>query len=256
MRIEMIAQSPLVHGEFSDGIDLGNMMNFRHLPMIKDGKIYSVPVVSGNAIRGIMRRILARELVDTFDLKNRMGKNFDRFYIAVANGGNLDKNMDVGVDTNGIRGLRQAFPLLSVLGAALYKYMLPGMVNVGFAIPRCYELSTGTMRLSEMTQDIGLTRHIDKTIADAGEAKPMPYTVEAVIPGVKFDIDVTPALQITELELSCLNHGLSQIQYIGGKHSSGFGKVAINGYGNDELYCEWLKNPDNGDYLVNFAEEL
>ena len=81
MRIEMIAQSPLVHGEFSDGIDLGNMMNFRHLPMIKDGKIYSVPVVSGNAIRGIMRRILARELVDTFDLKNRMGKNFDRFYM-------------------------------------------------------------------------------------------------------------------------------------------------------------------------------
>lgn len=256
MRIEMIAKSPLVHGEFSDGIDLGNMMNFRHLPMIKDGKIYSVPVVSGNAIRGIMRRILARELVDTFDLKNRMGKNFDKFYIAVANGGNLDKNMDVGVDTNGIRALRQAFPMVSIIGAALYKYMLPGMVNIGFAIPRCEELGTGTIRISEMTQDIGLTRHIDKTIADAGEAKPMPYTVETVIPGVIFDIDVTPAPQMTEMELACLNHGFAQIQYVGGKHSSGFGRVDISGYGNDDLYCEWLKNPDNGDYLVKFAEEL
>ena len=31
MKIVMTAKSPIVHGEFSDGIDLGNLMNFRHI---------------------------------------------------------------------------------------------------------------------------------------------------------------------------------------------------------------------------------
>ena len=100
MKIVMTAKSPIVHGEFSDGIDLGNLMNFRHIPMISNGELYRVPAISGNAIRGVLRRLLARELVDRYALKDAMGKSFDKFYIAIANGGNLDKSMDVDVDTN------------------------------------------------------------------------------------------------------------------------------------------------------------
>lgn len=256
MEIKITAKSPIVHGEFLDGIDIGNFMGFRRMPVIKSGTIYSVPVISGNAIRGIIRRKLMAEIIDRFGLKERMGKLFDKFYIAVANGGNLDRNMDVSVDTEKIRSIRGEFPALSLLGAAMYKYMMPGMVNVGFALPRCIELGNGTESLENITTEIGLTRHIDKTIADAGEAKPMPYTVEAIIPGVVFDVTIHLAPQATEIEKSCLNHGLKLLDYIGGKQSSGFGEISVSGYEDDNLYIDWLNDERNAEVLEHIAEEM
>lgn len=256
MKIEMTAISPIVHGEFSDGIDTGNFSAFRRLPMIHSGKMYEVPVLSGNALRGSLRRLLAQELVSRLNLKEKMGKAFDKFYIAVANGGNLDKTMDVAVDVEGLREMRKMFPLLSLFGSALYKYMLPGMMHVGFAIPRCVELNTGDIPLYKVTSDIGLTRHLDKTIADAGDAKPMPYTIETVVPGTEFDVTIDFEPQTTEIECACLNHGLKKLDYIGGKNAAGFGKVKITGYGDDTSYCEWMENPNTVYNLIQFAEGL
>lgn len=256
MNIEIVARGPIAHGEFSDGIDLGNIMCFRHMPVLQNGEIYNVPVISGNAIRGTIRRALMTEIVDRFDLKTRMGKTFDKFYIAVANGGNLDKNMDVSVDTEHLRDIRAVFPALSLLGASMYKYMMPGMVNVGFAIPRCLELGTGTVSLDSITTDIGLTRHIDRTVAETEDAKPMPYTVEAIIPGTVFDMTINLAPQSTELEKSCLNHGIKLLKYIGGKHGAGFGEIFVSGYGDDALYIEWLDNAENASALEQLAEEM
>lgn len=256
MHIVITAKSPIVHGEFSDGLDVGNMLNFRRMPILHNGNTYDVPVISGNAIRGTIRRLLSREIVDTFDLKNAMGKSFDKFYIAISNGGNLDKNMDVAVDTQKLRNIRSNFPLLSVIGAALYKYMLPGMCNIGFAIPRCTELGTGVIRLSDITSDVGLTRHIDKTEANPEDAKPMPYTVETVISGTVFDVEISFAPQATEVEQACINHGLKLLHTIGGRAAAGFGMVQADGYGDDAKYLEWIENKKNIDFLVAFAEGL
>lgn len=256
MKIEVRTISPLAHGEYSDGIDIGNFTNFRRLPMLHNGKLYQIPVLSGNSIRGILRRFLAREIVDKFEMKEALGKSFDRFYVAVANGGNLDKTMDVAVDTNRLREIRSIFPLLSVLGASLYRYMLPGMVNIGFAIPRCREMETGDVPLYELTADIGLVRHLDRTVANVDDAKPMPYTIEAVAPGAVFDVNIGFAPQATELERACINHGLKHLRYLGGKNGAGFGEVSIAGYGDDALYCQWLENPETKDKLKQFAEDL
>jgi hypothetical protein len=257
MELTLTAQEPIVHGEFSDGVDIGNMMNFRQMPMLVDSGTISVPVISGNAIRGILRRFLAREVVDTFKLRESLDrKAFDKLYIAIANGGNLDKSMDVDVDTERIRAVRQSFPMLSLFGAALYKYMLPGMCSVGFAIPHCKELGTGDISANDLVHDIGLTRHLDKTVANPGEAKPMPYTVETMISGSVFDVKISLEPQATGVEEACLNHGLKLLTHIGGKSAAGFGAVSVDGYGDDAEYVEWLQNPDNAETLIKFAEEL
>ena len=256
MKITFTASSPISHGEFKDGINIGNMSSFRRISMFNQGKIYSVPVISGNAIRGVLRRILTTELVERYNLTNRMGKHFDKFYIAVANGGNLNKTMDVSVDTEHIRDVRCSFPLISVLGGSLYRYMLPGMVSIGFAIPKCLELGTGSIRLSDLTEDIGLVRHIERTIASPEEAKPMPYTIEAIVPGTEFDLDITFAPQTTETEKACICHGLKMLNTIGGKSSGGFGKISVTGYDDDTLYLKWLEHSESVDHLLKFAEEL
>lgn len=256
MKITLTTISPLAHGDFSDGIDLGNAQNFRRIPMIRDAKVYDIPVLSGNALRGRIRRLLTRELVERFGLVEALGKQFNKFYIAVANGGNLDKDLEVSVDTEKIRRLRADIPLVSVLGSALYKYMLPGMCNIGFAVPRCKELGTGEITLDKIVCDVGLVRHIDKTVADAGDAKPMPYTVEAIVPGVELDATVEFAPQATPVERACIHHGLSLIQSLAGKNASGFGAVKIDGIEDDTAYVDWLNAAESKVNVLSFARSL
>ena len=257
MVITLKALSPISHGEFSDGIDLGNAQVFRRLPMIHDGRVYDVPVISGNAIRGKIRRMLAREVVEVFDLKNQLGKSFDRFYIAMANGGNLDKDMDIIIDTEKIRQIRADIPMLSLLGSALYKYMMPGMVNIGFAVPRCREIGTGDgIGLNDLTADVGLTRHLDKTVADPGDAKPMPYTVEVLIPGVELDVNVEFAPQTTPIEIACLMHGFKLVTSVGGKSGAGFGLIDKEGVADEQLYKDWLNDTGSLDKIIKFAGAL
>lgn len=256
MIITIKTLTPVSHGAFTDGVDLGNIQTFRRVPIIHDGEIYDVPVVSGNAIRGKLRRLLARELVDIYDLRNVLEKKFDKFYIAIANGGNLDKDMDVSINTEKIRQIRQGLPLLSVLGAAMYKFMMPGMCNIGFAYPKCSELGNGEISLADMLTEVGQTRHIDKTLADAGEAKPMPYIVEALIPGVTLEATIHFAPQATELERACVSHGLRLMQTIGGKSGSGYGFVEVSGGYDDSAYITWLNDANNVSKIVAIAEEL
>lgn len=256
MNITLKALSPLSHGDFSDGIDIGNAQAFRRIPMIRGANVYDIPVISGNALRGKIRRFLTRELVERFDLVEALGKQFDKFYIAVANGGNLEKDLEVSVNTEKIRKLRADIPLVSVLGSALYKYMLPGMCNIGFAVPRCKELGTGEITLNEIVCDVGLTRHIDKTVAEAGDAKPMPYTIEAIVPGVELDVTIEFAPQATQVERACVHHGLSLVRSIGGKNASGFGAVEVTGIENDSLYVDWLNAPETAERVLSFARAL
>lgn len=256
MTITIKTLTPVSHGAFSDGIDLGNIQLFRRIPMIYNGEIYEVPVISGNAIRGKLRRLLARELVDHFELREELGKKFDKFYIAIANGGNLDKDMDVSINTEKIRELRSDFPMLSVLGSALYKFMMPGMCNIGYAYPRCKELGNGDIALADIVTEIGQTRHIDKTVADPGEAKPMPYTVEAIVPGAELEFNIYFAPQSTPIEIACINHGLKLMQTIGGKNGAGFGFIEISGAESDERYAEWLAADDTKQKLIAIAEAL
>lgn len=257
MKITMTALSPIVHGEYSDGADIGNMMQFRRIPIQHNGRVYNVPVLSGNSTRGNIRRLIIRELVDRFGLRDAMGKYFDKFYVAAANGGNLDKSMDVAVDTNRLREIRKLLPPLSVFGSALYKYMLSGVVNIGFAVPRCKELGTGDNDLISLTADIGLTRHLDKEVADPQEAKPMPYTVETVITGSVFDLDITFAPHATPVEIACIAHGLNLMSTVGGKSGSGFGRVDIDPQ-DDSEYMSWLESITEDDIgnIVKFAAEL
>lgn len=257
MNITIEAISPICHGEFSDGVDKGNITEFRRIPIIKEDKIYDVPVISGNSIRGVLRRELARELVDKYDLINVLGKDFDKFYIAIANGGNINKNLDASVNTEQIRQLRESLPILSVLGSAMYRYMVNGMVNIGFAIPQCAELHTGVTRILDLTSDIGLTRHIDNNIVNPEDCKPMPYTVEVINSGVVFDMNMSFAPQATEVEKSCIYHGLSLIRNIGGKVAVGFGRVKVSGIGDGSGYLSWLDNQEkNVEIIKNIAKDL
>lgn len=249
MEIKVIAKSPISHGAFTDGVDTGNIMEFRRMPIVVDGKTVQIPVISGNALRGKMRRLLAREFFRALDIKNVFEeKEQDKLYAILGNGGALGKDAAAEVDVNAIRELRNKVPLLSVFGAACYKYILQGMFNCGFLILNCREAKSGDMSISDLVAEIGETHHIDRTMFDAekNEMKPMPYTTEVVVQGAEFTGNIEFSPQATEQERAAVYHGLKLISTVGGKSARGYGRVDIScGCDiDDSLYIDALKNTD------------
>lgn len=238
-------KSPLVHGDFDDGLDTGNFRGFRRLSCIGiDNEIYRIPVISGNAIRGLMRRLLTLEYLKATGIQN------DKLYIAMANGGAIGKTLDAYIRPELIQSVKNLFPIISALGSALYSFMLPGVVNISFAILQCTELATGDKPCADMLTDISQTRHIERTranyILEDLEVKPMPYTVEALIPGAKLDCKVSFLDMASDMDISVVCHGLNLLSGLGGKNAVGFGEIELSQSFDDSLYCEWLQSlPDD-----------
>lgn len=232
MKILIKALSPIAHGSFKDGSDSGNISEFRRLPVyaVENGTIAEIPAISGNAIRGVIRRVLAREFFSVNNLAEKLTeKEHDRLYAILANGGALGKDLDVTVKPNAIREIRSKLPILSILGAACYRYMINGNCNVGFAVLQCSELGTSEISADDFITEIGETRHIDRTVinTDEQDLKPMPYITEAVIPGAVFDGSIIFAPQATDVERAAIYHGIKLINHLGGKSARGYGKVEI-----------------------------
>lgn len=277
--VTFIALSPISHGAFSDGSSAGNAMQFRREPILGSSGTKRVPVVSGNALRGIMRRNIMREALsqsgvtrELFDeaLPGKAGRAWDRLYAAMCQGGTIEE-MERVVSPECIRALRAAIPPLSLFGSALYSSLLAGMMSVGFAYPICAETvaaglvsnigNAALVSSEELVSDTGLVRHVDREQADTqvSGVGPMPYTVEVLQIGVKLQARIRVQPHATEIELACLAHAIKSLVAIGGKTSVGFGTVAVHTDPemDDSLYIEWLAQKEkNGAAFVTLAEQL
>lgn len=247
--------SPITHGDFKNIYAGGNILSFRRMPMICGNRRIDVPVISGNSIRAIMRRYLTREFITALNLNELLSQSaFDRLYRVMAGGGFLEKDMERAISPNRISETRKLLPPLSCFGAAMYRYMLSGVVNVGFAVLQCKELETGDMLIPELIEDVTLTR-----LPVASGDSPMIYTTECVIPGAQFRIEISFASTATPLEISCIMHGLNTLTALGGQTSAGFGKVSVAPTNlDDSRYINWLENTAHGriSEIIKFAEEL
>lgn len=249
MKIKITANSPIAHGSFTEGIDTGNISEFRKIPVCHNGIICEIPAISGNAIRGTIRRLLTREFFIKNNLEEQIDtKTHDKLYAILANGGALGKDLSPTVDPAYIKEIRKQLPILSLLGSACYKYMISGMCTIGFAILDCQEIGTGEFYCDNLLTEIGETRHVDKTIinVEKTDLKPMPYVTEAVIKGATFSGEINFAPQATEIEKSALFHGIKLINHLGGKTARGYGKVSIYSDAelNDAEYISFLKDTD------------
>ncbi len=258
--ITIKALSPIAHGAFKDGVDSGNISEFRRVPVFRaeNNKICEIPAISGNAIRGTIRRLLAREYFAVNALSEKLTvKEHDRLYAIMANGGALGKDLDASVDPEKIRKIREKLPVLSVIGGACYKYILSGSCSVGFAMLSCSELGTGTVSADELVAEIGETRHVDKTVINTEEQalKPMPYVTEAVIAGAEFTGEISFSPQATAVEIAAICHGIKLINHLGGKSARGYGKVEIRSENeiDDSAYLEVYDKADI-EFIKSFIE--
>jgi hypothetical protein len=188
---------------------------------------------------------------------------WDRLYAALANGGHLEGSEN-RVDPDARRELRASLPPLSVFGAALYSYMLPGHVDVGILWPRCQEtVEAGVVQpgdaaeqlhpAEDLVEEVSHVRHADRDYQDPDVTGvgPMPATWEVLSTGTVLESRVVFADHATAEERGAFLRGLELLATIGGKASVGFGRVAVTHDGDAgdlEAYRDWYASP-RGDAI-------
>ena len=252
MKITMKLMGPLSHGSF--GPSSGNEVQIRRMTLVSAPGMPRVPCLSGNALRGRLRRLVMRDLLSQSNVTRDTlpSPGWDRLYAAIANGGHLDGSEN-RVDPEDRRRLREALPPLSLFGAALYSYMLPGHVDVGICWPRCKEtLAAGLIEEGEdelrpaedLVDEISHVRHADRDYQDPAltGVGPMPTTWEVLATGSVLECTVRFADHSTPAERGSFLRGLELLTTLGGKSSVGFGavEVAHDGATADlQAYREW-----------------
>ncbi len=142
-----------------------------------DGSIEEIPIISGNALRGILRdRGMFHMLkmlgygVDEQTGEVR-GLSLPAFYFLFS-GGALTKDAGRGIDVDEVRQWRTLIPLVSLFGGAMGNKIMPGKAKIGKAIPICLETlhliperfvdDTGHQSIWELLQEEAYTRRDDE----------------------------------------------------------------------------------------------
>ena len=277
--VNFYAMAPISHGEFQDA-DTGNIMMFRRIANVQLPEYTKIPVVSGNAIRGVIRRQLMKEVLETANItyntflenhEERTAKRvWDKLYAMICCGGTLDGKMEDGISPEDLRVLREWFPVLSLLGSAMYDKLLAGTAYVGFAYLMCEEsLKTGLTNRVEKYVDIKAEDAIieishsrlperENANPEITGVKPMPYTAEALAPGSILQTRISLIPSCTEIERAALIHGIKNLEALGGKLAGGFGQVDTESSDiDDSIYIEWLnERKEGGKKHAEFKENL
>lgn len=128
------ALTSIVHGEPpEEGARASNVTSLRRIAyVLSSGTVADVPAVSGNAIRGLTRRIFIDRTLAALDAYNLLDKHVAYFLLA---GGATDPGTASIGGPEFRRELRDNLPFVDLLGGSLRGCFLPGRLRVGFMIP-------------------------------------------------------------------------------------------------------------------------
>ena len=123
-----------------------NSMLRRERIVQPSGAVEEIPVISGNAMRGILRdrgmlhmlKMLGYGVND--ETGEVRGLSLPAFYFLFS-GGTLSKQAGKGIDVDEARRWRNTIPLVSIFGGAMGNQIMPGKVKMGKMIPICQETS-------------------------------------------------------------------------------------------------------------------
>ena len=242
INIRAACLSPLSHGSDEKS---GNATLFRRMAVLcQNDKVLYLPFVSGNSIRGIVRDLLADDLLSRLGIEARRDKpNIALwFFHALYSGGALEEGGNKLLDNclgkagaskaEGIKEFRTMFPVLSALGSALGSRILSGRAGAKFGDwkPECREWNNGNdnVGVDSLFEWLYLTRREDHEGHD--DHRGMIANTEVLkegtvlIGGVDFD-RTAPVM-----ERAVIEHGLMLLEkhgYIGANNRQGYGKVNI-----------------------------
>ena len=156
--------APLSHIGESHGPD--SYLDTQHI-IGPDGFPVEVFCYHGNAFRGMLRDCGSKYMLDKLCSQAKLQVPLDVFYLLFS-GGSIGGDQSIDIDQ--ARRIRQAIPLLSVLGGGVGNQILPGKINFGDSFPLCSEVqhmipehlrSEGHISWKQMTSERTFSRKDD-----------------------------------------------------------------------------------------------
>lgn len=222
------ALSPISHNSDEN---LSNTTSFRRQSIKNAEKVIEIPVVTGNSMRGILRRVAADVFFKDIEvLKEDLSVDvYHKFYT----GGSLTKGTDEA-KVNEKRAIRELAIPLSVFGTAMDDFILKGKLICGFLYP--VSKQTETFTGIESNQDVFellstefYTRR-DDFEGQSETSNQMLYESEVLIPGTELNqiiiLDTENPIEIGFF-MKVFNK-FSEKPYIGGVSRAGHGRVNID----------------------------
>lgn len=249
--------TPLAHNsDESLGVDA----KFRRLKVQTPEGEAMIPVYSGNAFRGRLRRLAAADFLEHLGIGGANGaKISDKLYYCMFSGGSLQKGSTSGyIDVGAKRDLRANIPFLSLFGTAFHNQMLAGKLSVGMGIPVARETAAITgisadASVWDLVDEVFYTRRDDlEDKQNRDEPQQMRYTVECLTPGaiMAHEFLLTHA---NEIETSCFGAIMRQFAeqpLLGGKGGIGHGRIKY------QYDAEWPSELEYYEYLSKNMEAI
>lgn len=270
IKIEATLLSPLSHGSDSKA---GNATLFRRMKVMSTtGGCLDLPYFAGNALRGVLRDIVADNFLSALGLTiSRVTPPVSLwfFHVMYCGGALTDSGArDLrGVEnligagstlkTQGQAELRSRIPGLSLLGSAISNRILSGRLEVGDLRPVCREWGTGSTSVADLISWVYLTRREDYEAYT--DHSGMIANTEVLKPGAVLEGGIDLSKMITPLELSCLGDALESWQAKGrlGAQSArdlGLVQISLSGAPSGEHYREWLAQ--NSTEILTFLRTI
>jgi hypothetical protein len=219
-----------------------------------------VPFITGNSMRGKLRRLIIDDLLDRLEIKFANKDVFHAFF-----SGGLFQSMPSSIMDLDFRvKINELLPPISILGMAIGSQPIPGKLAISNILPcsREYKISIPESyyqycnkdvdeclswafftRKDESKQSIDMTSKREKD----EQAIQMKCDLEVFIPGTRFYHEFV-LTNTSELEQSCFAQMLSiweQFPTLGMKSSTGFGQVK----------CKYEYTFTNEKYLQFLADK-
>jgi CRISPR/Cas system CSM-associated protein Csm3 (group 7 of RAMP superfamily) len=256
----LTALSPVFHGgsEKTGAVVLLNRLKF-----IVDGKPADVPIISGNQVRGRLRRLLTADFLELSGYRMDLGqKSYQKLYHTLFAGGVLEaveeESESAIVDLNlKFKIVKYVLPL-RLFGCSYANQMIEGRVLVGHMLPVCRELKDyigveSDISFYQLIARAFQTRRdeLRATRVEEEQAVQALIEYECFAPGTRFyhEIRLETTREEELLDLSTLYRAVELWKmnpFIGGKSSVGFGKLRIE--------YEWPRPVDSRPYL-EFVEK-
>jgi CRISPR/Cas system CSM-associated protein Csm3 (group 7 of RAMP superfamily) len=255
----LTALSPIFHG---GNEKTGSVVLLNRLKFIANGKPIDVPIVSGNQVRGRLRRLLSRDFLGLAEYQLDLSqKKHQKLYHTLFAGGVLtavEEEESGVVDLNLKSRIVKYILPIRLFGASYANQMAEGRVPIGHMLPICKELKEFTGIDSDVSFYQLITRMFQtrrdelRAAGKSGEEEEEEEKVQMIVeyecfaPGTRFyhEIVLETTSEGEELDLSTLYRAIElwrQRPFIGGKSSIGFGKLRIE--------YAWPKQVDSSTYL-------
>lgn len=255
VKLTIKLESSLIH---TSDESMGTTQGIRTMKYVVDGEALDIPVYSGNALRGLIRRLLMRDYI-TRVFEKPVECISEKLYYLLFVGGSLQSG-EGGENLEQKRELRIKCPPLSLLGTAIGNSMIQGKMKVGICVPQCEELmGPGYPSVWDLREETFYVRKDDlKTAYDVpakvekrDNAVQMKYETQALAAGTILDTYLDLLIP-NEIEVACMGRAIELLQefgYIGGKAQAGHGKITLTA-------SEAIDSKPYLDYIEENKEEL